>query len=71
MPHMKIEDVKFMFSKKAIKFEPISHLILRLLSKCQIKWEIISNFCGLLECPHFTDYCYFYINLPCKATAVH
>ena len=41
--------VKFRFSKKATKFETISHLIWRLLSKCQIKWEIISNFCGLFR----------------------
>ena len=35
------------FSKKATKFETTSHLIWHLLSKCQIKWEIVSNFCGL------------------------
>ena len=31
----------------ATKFETISHMIWRLLTKCQIKWEIVSNFCGL------------------------
>ena len=36
--------LKFRFSKKATKFETISHMIWRLLSKCQIKWEIVSNF---------------------------
>ena len=38
--------IKFRFSRKATKFETISHLIWRLLSKCQIKWEIVSNFYG-------------------------
>ena len=41
--------VKFRFSKKATKFETISHMIWRLHSKCQIKWEIVSNFCGLFR----------------------
>ena len=27
----------------------ISHLIRRLLSKSQIKWQIVSNFCGLFR----------------------
>ena len=45
----RVTQVKFRFSKKATKFETISHLILRLLSKCQIKWEIVSNFCGLFR----------------------
>jgi hypothetical protein len=39
----------FRFSKKATKFETISHLIWHVLGKCQIKWEIISNFCGLFR----------------------
>ena len=38
--------VKFRFSKKPTKFETISHMFWRLLSKCQINWEIVSNFCG-------------------------
>ena len=44
--------LKFRFSKKATKFETISHMIWRLLSfKCQIKWEIfwVLNFCGLFR----------------------
>ena len=42
--------LKFRFSKKATKFETISHMIWRSLSfKCQIKWEIVSNFCGLFR----------------------
>ena len=41
--------LKFRFSKKATKFETISHMIWRLLNKCQIKWEIVSNFCGLFR----------------------
>ena len=39
--------VKFRFSKKATKFETISNMIWRLISSCQIKWEIVSKFCGL------------------------
>ena len=41
--------IKFRFSKKATKFETISHMIWRLLSKYQITWEIVSNFCGLFR----------------------
>ena len=41
--------VKFSFSKKTTKFEAIFHLLWRLLTKCQIKWEIVSNFCGLFR----------------------
>ena len=41
--------VKFRFSKKATKFETIPHMIWCLLSKCQITWEIVSNFCGLFR----------------------
>ena len=41
--------LKLKFSKKTTKFETISHLIWRLISKCQIKWKIISNFCGLFR----------------------
>ena len=41
--------LKFRFSKKATKFETISHMIWRLLCKCQINWEIVSNFCGLFR----------------------
>ena len=41
--------IKFRFSKKATKFETISNMIWRLHSKFQIKWEIVSNFCGLLR----------------------
>ena len=45
--------LKFRFSKKATKFETISHVIWRLLRKCQIKWEIVSNFCGLFRMSEF------------------
>ena len=41
--------VKFRFSKKATKFETISHLIWRLVSKLQIKWGIVLNFVAFLE----------------------
>ena len=44
---LKISRIKFRFFKKATKFETISHMIWHLLSKCQIKWEIFSNFCDL------------------------
>ena len=42
-----LPSMAFRFSKKATNFETISHLIWRLLSESQIKWEIVSNFCGL------------------------
>ena len=32
--------IQFWFSKKAIKFEKISHMIWRLLNECQIKWTL-------------------------------
>ena len=41
--------VKFRFSKKAKNFETIFHMIWRFLSKCQIKWKTVSNFCGLFR----------------------
>ena len=41
--------LKFRFSKKATKFETISQIIWCLLSKCQITWEIVPNFCGLFR----------------------
>ena len=41
--------VKFRFSKKETKFEIILYMISRLLSRCRIKWEIVSNFCGLFR----------------------
>ena len=41
--------LKFRFSKKATKFETISHLIWHLLSERQIMWEIVSNFVAFLE----------------------
>jgi hypothetical protein len=49
--HCKYIQLKFSFSKKATKskFETIFHLIVRLLSKFQIKWKIISNLCGLFR----------------------
>ena len=47
-PNTKIT-IKFRFSKKTTKFETISHMIWRLLSKCQVKWEIVSSFCCLFR----------------------
>ena len=41
--------VKFGYCGKATKFENISHITLKLLSNVKIKWEIFSNFCGLLK----------------------
>ena len=40
--------------KRQQKFETISHLIWHLLSKRQIKWEIVSNFVAFLENLNFT-----------------
>ena len=40
--------VKFMFSKKATKFDKIFTVHLTLCSKCQINGEDFVNFCGLL-----------------------
>ena len=51
--YTKILVLKFRFSKKATKFETISHMIWRLLSKCQIKWEIVSSFLAFSEYPNF------------------
>ena len=34
-------NLKFRFSKKATKFETIYNMIWRLISKCQIKWEVV------------------------------
>ena len=41
--------IKFKFSKNATKFEIISHMIWCLLSKCQIKWDIVLYICGLFR----------------------
>ena len=41
--------VQFRFSKNATKFKEISQLILSLLRKFQINWEISTKFCGLLK----------------------
>ena len=43
-----LKPVKFMFSKKATKFEKIFTLDLMLCSKCQIDGEDFVNYCGLL-----------------------
>ena len=59
--------IKFRFSKKAKIFETISHMIFRLLSKCKIKWEIVSNFCGpfkmskLYPCNFAIHFRFFYL----------
>ena len=45
--------------KRPQKFETISHVIWHLLSKRQIKWEIVSNFCGLFRMSElYTRVCY-------------
>ena len=41
--------LKFMFSKKATKFDEIFTVDLTLCSKCQIDGEDFVNFCGLLR----------------------
>jgi hypothetical protein len=41
--------VKFMFSKKATKFDKIFTVNLTLCSKCQIDGEDFTKFCGLLR----------------------
>ena len=41
--------IKFMFSKKATKFEKIFTIDLTSCSKCQIDGEDFVNFCGLLR----------------------
>ena len=46
------------FSKKATKFETISHMI------WWIKWEIVSNFCGLFRMSEL----YYYTTLPVTYT---
>ena len=40
--------------KRQQKFETIFLFIWHFLSKRQIKWKIVSNFCGLWQCPNFT-----------------
>ena len=44
-----IVKVKFMFSKKATKFDEIFTVDLMLCSKCQIGGEDLVNFCGPLR----------------------
>ena len=41
--------LKFIFSKKATKFEEIFTVDLTLFSNCQIDGEDFVNFCGLLR----------------------
>ena len=41
--------LKFMFSKKAAKFEKMFTVDLMLCSKCQVDGEDFVNFCGLLR----------------------
>ena len=43
------EQIKFMFSKKATKFDKIFTVDLTLCSKCQIDGEDFVSFCGLLR----------------------
>ena len=47
--------LKFRLSKKDTNFETISHMIGRLVSKRQIKWNIISNFVAFLEKLNFNN----------------
>ena len=42
--------------KRPQKFETITHLIWHLLSKSQIKWEIVSKFVAFLENLNFTTF---------------
>ena len=49
MLYISILLLKFMFSKKATKFEEIFTVDLTLFSKCQINGEDFVNFCGLLR----------------------
>ena len=46
---LKVSFLKFMFSKKATKFDKIFTIDLTLSSKCQIISEDFINFCGLLR----------------------
>ena len=46
--------LKFIFSKKATKFDEIFTIDLTLYSKCQIDGEDFVNFCGFLENMNFT-----------------
>ena len=48
---MKIEEVKFVFSKKATKIDEIFTVHLSLCSKCQINGQVFVNFCCLLRKP--------------------
>ena len=54
--------IKFRFSKKATNYETIFHLIWHSLSKCQIKWKVDSNFCGLFRMSEFTIYARKFVN---------
>ena len=46
---IKIEVLKFMFSKKVTKIDDVFTVDLTLVSKCQIDGEDVVNFCGLLR----------------------
>ena len=41
--------VNFRYCERATKYEIPSHLFMKLLSDVKPKWEIFSNFCGLLR----------------------
>ena len=45
-----IQEVKFSFFEKAIKLEKNLPLVLMLLSKGQIKWDIFSSFVAFSQC---------------------
>ena len=46
---MEIKLLKFVFSKKATKFDDILTVNLTLTTHCQIDGEDVVNFCGLLK----------------------
>ena len=41
--------IKFGYCKKVTQFKKLSHFFSKLLSNVKRKWEIFSNFCGLLR----------------------
>ena len=49
-------NLKFVFSKKATKFEEIFTVDLTLCSKCQIDGEDFVSFCGLLRKHELSHY---------------
>ena len=54
-------ELKFVFSKKATKFDKIFTVDLTLTTYCQIDGEDFVNFCGLLRKHEL--YCYKYVKV--------